>query len=79
MISDPGGGINQISGECTISGDVRLTPFYNVKDVVTKLQEYVDNINLNIHKLETRGPVSKYVLPDDDLRGRFDLFILHYI
>ncbi|KAL4373007.1 hypothetical protein AHAS_Ahas05G0038700 [Arachis hypogaea] len=52
---DPGGGINQISGECTISGDVRLTPFYNVKDVVTKLQEYVDNINLNIHKLETRA------------------------
>ncbi|XLR53556.1 hypothetical protein HN51_021817 [Arachis hypogaea] len=71
--SYPGGGINQILGKCTISGDVRLTPFYNVKDVVkdvvTKLQEYVDNINLNIHKLETRGPVSKYVLPDDDLRG----------
>ncbi|KAL4373009.1 hypothetical protein AHAS_Ahas05G0038900 [Arachis hypogaea] len=42
----------------------------SVKDVVTKLQEYVDNINLNIHKLETRGHVSKYVLPDDDLRGR---------
>ncbi|RYR62286.1 hypothetical protein Ahy_A04g019743 [Arachis hypogaea] len=41
-----------------------------VKDVVTKLQEYVDNINLNIYKLETRGLVSKYVFPDDDLRGR---------
>ncbi|XLU98648.1 hypothetical protein S245_012988, partial [Arachis hypogaea] len=44
--------------------------FANVKDVVTKLQEYVDNINLNIYKLETRGLVSKYVFPDDDLRGR---------
>nr|XP_048319826.1 acetylornithine deacetylase isoform X2 [Ziziphus jujuba var. spinosa] len=28
--SYPGGGINQIPGECTVSGDVRLTPFYNL-------------------------------------------------
>lgn len=28
FISDPGGGINQIPLDCTISGDVRLTPFY---------------------------------------------------
>lgn len=35
-----------------------------------KLQEYVDDINENIRKLETRGPVSKYVLPDENLRGR---------
>jgi len=26
--ADPAGGINQIPGECTVSGDVRLTPFY---------------------------------------------------
>ncbi|XP_024026477.1 acetylornithine deacetylase [Morus notabilis] len=67
--SYPGGGINQIPGECTISGDVRLTPFYNVKDVMKKLQEYVDDINENIGKLESRGPVSKYVLPEENLRG----------
>ncbi|XP_015896831.2 acetylornithine deacetylase [Ziziphus jujuba] len=67
--SYPGGGINQIPGECTVSGDVRLTPFYNVKDVMKKLQEYVDDINENIEKLDTRGPVSKYVLPDEKLRG----------
>jgi len=24
LTADPGGGINQIAGECTISGDVRL-------------------------------------------------------
>ncbi|CAN6579716.1 unnamed protein product [Malus baccata var. baccata] len=69
----PGGGINQIPAECTISGDVRLTPFYNVKDVMEKLQEYVDDINKNIEKLESRGPVSKYVLPDENLRGRCSL------
>ncbi|XP_068305317.1 acetylornithine deacetylase-like isoform X2 [Pyrus communis] len=66
----PGGGINQIPAECTISGDVRLTPFYNVKDVMEKLQEYVDDINENIGKVESRGPVSKHVLPDENLRGR---------
>ncbi|GAV69090.1 Peptidase_M20 domain-containing protein/M20_dimer domain-containing protein [Cephalotus follicularis] len=67
--SYPGGGINQIPAECTVSGDVRLTPFYNMVDVTNKLKEYVDNINENIEKLDTRGPVSKYVLPDENLRG----------
>ncbi|XP_058778118.1 acetylornithine deacetylase-like [Vicia villosa] len=71
--SYPGGGINQIPGECNISGDVRLTPFYNVKDVMKKLREYVDDINENVQKLESRGPVSKYVLPDENLRGSLTL------
>lgn len=38
-----------------------------------KLQEYVDDINENIGKLDSRGPVSKYVLPDENLRGRCSL------
>ncbi|CAI8589044.1 unnamed protein product [Vicia faba] len=71
--SYPSGGINQIPGECTISGDVRSTPFYDVKDVKMKLQEYVDDINENVQKLESRGPVSKYVLSDENLRGRLTL------
>ncbi|CAL5187739.1 unnamed protein product [Lathyrus oleraceus] len=71
--SYPGGGINQIPGECTISGDFRLTPFYDMKDAMKKLQEYVDDINDNIQKLESRGPVSKYVLLDEKLRGRLTL------
>ncbi|KAE8690265.1 Acetylornithine deacetylase [Hibiscus syriacus] len=71
--SYPGGGINQIPGECTVSGDVRLTPFYNVKDLMMKLQEYVDYINENIGKLDTRGPVSKYILHDENIRGSLTL------
>ncbi|KAI8529847.1 hypothetical protein RHMOL_Rhmol11G0006100 [Rhododendron molle] len=62
--SYPGGGINQIPKECTISGDVSIT------DVMKKLQEYVEDLNANIEKLDVRGPVSKYVLPDEHLRGR---------
>ena len=30
-IAVPEGSINQIPGECTISGDIRLTPFYHVR------------------------------------------------
>ncbi|KVH89739.1 Peptidase M20 [Cynara cardunculus var. scolymus] len=70
---DPGGGINQIPADCTISGDVRLTPFYNVPDVIKKLNEYVEDLNMNIEKIDTRGPVSKYVLPDENLRGRIEI------
>ncbi|XP_039119595.1 acetylornithine deacetylase [Dioscorea cayenensis subsp. rotundata] len=69
----PGGGVNQIPGECTISGDVRLTPFYSTTDVVKKLQEYVDDLNANIEKLDSRGPVSNYVLPDENLRGKLSI------
>ncbi|KAL6520049.1 hypothetical protein OROHE_017192 [Orobanche hederae] len=71
--SYPGGGINQIPAECTVSGDVRLTPFYSVSNVKEKLQEYVEDLNANIQKLDTRGPVSKYVLPDENLRGRMTM------
>ncbi|KAI3453415.1 hypothetical protein Pfo_010078 [Paulownia fortunei] len=71
--SYPGGGINQIPAECTVCGDVRLTPFYSVTDVIKKLQEYVEDLNANIEKLDTRGPVSKYVLPDENLRGRMTI------
>lgn len=71
--SYPGGGINQIAGECTVCGDVRLTPFYSVADCEKKLQEYVDDINSNIEKLPTRGPVSKYILPDENIKGRLDI------
>ncbi|XP_043718380.1 acetylornithine deacetylase-like [Telopea speciosissima] len=67
--SYPGGGISQIPYECTVAGDVRLTPFYSATDARKKLQEYVDDINANMEKLDTRGPVSKYVLPEENLRG----------
>ncbi|KAG2238941.1 hypothetical protein Bca52824_089801 [Brassica carinata] len=45
----------------------------SVKEVMKKLQEYVDDINTNIENLATRGPVSKYVLQYEDLRGRLTL------
>uniref|UniRef100_A0A1S3CQ45 Peptidase M20 dimerisation domain-containing protein n=1 Tax=Cucumis melo TaxID=3656 RepID=A0A1S3CQ45_CUCME len=62
--SYPGGSVNQIPGECTIAGDVRLTPFYKVNDVISKIEEYIAYTNAHVEKLESRGPVSKYTLPD---------------
>ncbi|URD77815.1 Metallopeptidase M20 family [Musa troglodytarum] len=51
----------------------------SVTDAVKRLEEYVDDINANIEKLGTRGPVSKYVLPDENLRGSFNmgLYVAH--
>lgn len=39
--------------------------------MLKKLQDYVEDINQNIEKLDCRGPVSKYVLPDENLKGRY--------
>ncbi|KAF0710145.1 Aste57867_5596 [Aphanomyces stellatus] len=66
-------GINQIPPWCKISGDVRLSPFYEMEDVRQKLQSYVDELNANITSLESRGPHSKYTLPKEGLVGKLEL------
>ena len=38
-----------------MSGDIRLTPFYDIREVVKTVSGYVDDINANITKLPTRG------------------------
>ncbi|XP_024377882.1 acetylornithine deacetylase [Physcomitrium patens] len=71
--SYPGGGVNQIPGECTICGDCRITPFYNVDDVAEWLKVTVEDINANIEDLDSRGPVSKYNILELGIRGRLSL------
>ncbi|KAG9412253.1 hypothetical protein AC1031_022060 [Aphanomyces cochlioides] len=66
-------GINQIPPWCTISGDVRLSPFYEMQDLRAKLKEYVDDLNANITSLESRGPHSKYTLPKENLTSKLEL------
>lgn len=53
----PRSGINQIPIEFTILGDVMLKLFYNCANVLDKLEEYVDDIIINIEKLKFRGPI----------------------
>eukprot|EP00882_Tetradesmus_deserticola_P002404 GHRQ01002563.1.p1 GENE.GHRQ01002563.1~~GHRQ01002563.1.p1 ORF type:complete len:440 (+),score=207.27 GHRQ01002563.1:231-1550(+) len=75
--SYPSGSINQIPGAVTISGDMRVTPFYEVEEVIAKVRSYVDDINAHPDSLAKgqRGPYSRYELPDEDLKGRLELKI----
>lgn len=70
------GALNQLPPWARMSGDVRLTPFYDAREVMKTISGYVDDINANITELPTRGPCSKYVLEGDDIdikRGVLEL------
>jgi acetylornithine deacetylase len=56
------GGLNQIPPEATISGDVRLTPFYEVAKLKQCIEDEVAAMNKDVEALPTRGPCSKYVI-----------------
>ncbi|GBG90733.1 hypothetical protein CBR_g51240 [Chara braunii] len=71
--SFPGSSVNQIPSDCSISGDCRITPFYDIKKVMAKIREYVDDINADIEGLPSRGPASKYTLPAEELRGKLEV------
>jgi acetylornithine deacetylase len=73
-------GLNQIPPWVKISGDVRLSPFYEMKDLISKVQAYVDDLNKDLTVLEgLRGPSSKYTLPSEDLTGKLEFtFDKHY-
>ncbi|KAF1323930.1 Acetylornithine deacetylase, partial [Globisporangium splendens] len=73
-------GLNQIPPWVKISGDVRLSPFYEMKDLISKVQSYVDDLNKDLTVLEgLRGPSSKYTLPAENLTGKLEFsFDKHY-
>lgn len=66
QIESSKGSFNQIPAETTISGDIRLSPFYEVEDVVEHVEKYVEELNSELGDLEThnRGSWSKFVLPE---------------
>ena len=68
-----GNSVNQIPGECTVAGDCRVTPFYDLSDVIASINADVDDINAHLDKLPTRGPVSTFELPAQGLRGRLEV------
>jgi len=59
------GSFNQIPSETTVHGDIRLSPFYEVEDVVEHIERYVQELNDDMECLfsSARGPWSKFVLP----------------
>jgi len=67
------GGLNQIPSECWISGDIRMTPFYDLEDVKKAIQGYIKDLNENLHTIPTRGPSSKYELKSENLKGELKI------
>jgi len=65
----PHGSINQIPGLCTIKGDIRLTPFYKIKDAMKVIDEAVQKIIDSKFKIIddplVRGPHSKSSIGND--------------
>jgi acetylornithine deacetylase len=64
QIKCPAGSINQIPLTCTISGDVRLTPFTDGHAVVAAIERYVAEINENPNQVAHWGYES-YVLSEE--------------
>jgi len=58
------GSFNQICPETTVHGDIRLSPFYEVEDVVEAVEQYVKDLNNDMHEFTGRGPWSEFVLPE---------------
>eukprot|EP01050_Picozoa_sp_SAG11_P012230 SAG11_NODE_1348_length_5137_cov_3.785232_4_plen_222_part_00 len=63
--------MNQLPAWTEISGDVRLTPFYNIAECCAKVDGYVAEINARLaaddpEALPTRGPCSKYAMNKAD-------------
>eukprot|EP01132_Coremiostelium_polycephalum_P008046 gene8046-9895_t len=63
------GAYNQIPGEVTIMGDIRLTPFHDIATLKKKIDEYVKVINDDPTILRSRGPFNNYFVPTDNVRG----------
>jgi len=61
------GALNQLPAWTTMSGDIRLTPFYDPVEVMQRVTGYVDELNTNLDTIPTRGPCSKYTLEGDDV------------
>lgn len=66
------GALNQLPPKTTIEGDIRLAPFYDIKEVKKRIEEWVSEINENPSKIESHGPHSHYVL-DGDMSGKLEL------
>jgi len=58
----PSGSINQIKGTCVLEGDVRLVPFYKVKDARIALEEKMAELSKTIHLMPCCGPDAKYAI-----------------
>jgi len=70
------GALNQLPPECFLEGDIRLAPFYDIKECREAVEKYVAEINSNPSLIAAEGEHgahAKYVLPDEDKQGKVEL------
>merc|ERR1712032_1419182 len=74
------GSLNQICPEGTVSGDIKLSPLYEVDEVLQAMDQYVKDLNEDVADLPVKGPWSKFNLAEDVVtqtgelrRGTFEL------
>lgn len=71
QVSCTPGSLNQLPPVCTIQGDIRFNPFYDAKEVTSKVDSYVAEINADPNGVllafnnQCHGPHSKYALSGD--------------
>ena len=65
------GSLNQLPPWVEISGDIRLTPFYEMRQMRSTVEGFVADMNANISSLRKFGPCSKYEIPD--CKGKLEL------
>lgn len=76
QISCAPGTLNQVPGKVVVEGDIRSSPFYDMKDIQAAIESYVQAISNDPSIVEdpsTRGPHSKYSLPDEERSGKVEL------
>jgi acetylornithine deacetylase len=66
QVSCIAGSLNQICPGCTVQGDIRLTPFYDIQVCKAAIEGYVAEINANPNVVlnPSHGNYSKYEIPD---------------
>lgn len=79
-ITSSEGSLNQLPPLCTISGDIRLVPFYKIADAMASVDGYVAAINADpsgVLEKNLHGPHSKYSIPEQNIKGECEMIWLN--
>lgn len=74
------GSLNQLPPTCTVSGDIRLAPFYKIADAMASIDGYIAAINADpsgVLEKNLHGPHSKYSIPEENVKGQCEMIWLN--
>jgi acetylornithine deacetylase len=79
-ISSSEGSLNQLPPLCTVSGDIRLSPFYKIAEAMASIDGYIADINADpsgVLEKNLHGPHSKYSIPEESVKGNCEMVWLN--